>query len=124
MPTHKLFLLPGDGIGPEVMAEVEKVAAWFERTGVALLCDRARARRRLRHRPAHGVPISDADMARAAAADAILLGAVGGPKWVDVAYELRPEAGPPAAAQGSRPLRQPAPRHLPPGARRRLLAQA
>ncbi len=39
------------------------------------------------------MPVSDADMARAAAADAVLLGAVGGPKWDGVPYEIRPEAG-------------------------------
>ncbi len=35
MATFKMFLLPGDGIGPEVMAEAEKVAAYFTKTGVA-----------------------------------------------------------------------------------------
>ena len=92
MPTHKLFLLPGDGIGPEVAAEVEKVCGWFERAGVASFA----IERGLVGGcaiDAHGVPISDDDMARAAAADAILLGAVGGPRWESVAYELRPEAG-------------------------------
>ncbi len=92
MATHKLLLLPGDGIGPEVMAEVEKVLAW--------LGDQGSARFALDHGlvggcaiDAHGVPISDADMAKAEAADAVLLGAVGGPKWDGVPYEIRPEAG-------------------------------
>ena len=92
MPTHKLLLLPGDGIGPEVMAEVEKVLARLGRDGAV--------RFEVEHGlvggcaiDAHGVPVSDADMARAAAADAVLLGAVGGPKWDGVAYEIRPEAG-------------------------------
>jgi 3-isopropylmalate dehydrogenase len=92
MPTHKLLLLPGDGIGPEVMAEVEKVLARLGQDGAA--------RFEVEHGlvggcaiDAHGVPVSDADMARAAAADAVLLGAVGGPKWDGVAYEIRPEAG-------------------------------
>ena len=34
MATHKLLLLPGDGIGPEVMREVEKVVGWFRRNGI------------------------------------------------------------------------------------------
>jgi 3-isopropylmalate dehydrogenase len=92
MPTHKLLLLPGDGIGPEVMGEVEKVLARLGRDGDL--------RFEVEHGlvggcaiDAHGVPVSDADMARAAAADAVLLGAVGGPKWDGVAYEIRPEAG-------------------------------
>ncbi len=92
MATHKLLLLPGDGIGPEVMAEVEKVLGWLGHQGSA--------RFTLDHGlvggcaiDAHGVPISDADMAKAETADAVLLGAVGGPKWDGVAYEIRPEAG-------------------------------
>jgi 3-isopropylmalate dehydrogenase len=92
MPTHKLFLLPGDGIGPEVMAEAEKVMAFFTREGSA----RFEVEKGLvggRAYDAHGQAISDADMARADAADAILLAAVGGPKWADVPYEARPEAG-------------------------------
>ena len=92
MPTHTLLLLPGDGIGPEVMAEVEKVLAWLGDTGAA----RFEVVRGLVGGcaiDAHGVPVSDADMAKAEAADAVLLGAVGGPKWDGVPYEIRPEAG-------------------------------
>jgi 3-isopropylmalate dehydrogenase len=92
MSTYKLFLLPGDGIGPEVMAEVEKVTAFFTREGGA----RFEIEKGLVGGcayDAHGQAISDADMARAAAADAILLAAVGGPKWEGVPYEVRPEAG-------------------------------
>lgn len=92
MATHKLFLLPGDGIGPEVMAEVEKVVQFFNATGAAkfeiekgLVGGSAY--------DAHGKAISDADMARAAAADAVMLAAVGGPKWDGVPYDVRPEAG-------------------------------
>ena len=92
MTTYSLFLLPGDGIGPEVMAEVEKVMVALEGEGVA--------RFDLDHglvggcaHDAHGVPISDQDMAKAQAADAVLLGAVGGPKWDGVPYEVRPENG-------------------------------
>ena len=80
MTVHKLFILPGDGIGPEVMAEVEKLAAWFTREGIVhfeiekgLVGGAAY--------DAHKTAISDADMARAQAADAVLLAAVGGPKW-------------------------------------------
>ena len=92
MATYKLLLLPGDGIGPEVMAEVMRLVAWLNARGP--------------HRfeteedlvggaalDAHGTPISEAAMARAEAADAVLFGAVGGPKWAGTAYERRPEAG-------------------------------
>ncbi len=92
MTTYKLLLLPGDGIGPEVMAEVEKIAAWFGEAGLA----RFEIEKGLvggSAYDAHGQAISDGDMALAKAADAVLLGAVGGPKWDAVPYEARPEAG-------------------------------
>lgn len=92
MTTHKLLLLPGDGIGPEVMAELRKVVDWLGRAGLAsfetesdLVGGSAI--------DAHGKPLSDATLALAEAADAVLLGAVGGPKWNGVPYEIRPEAG-------------------------------
>jgi 3-isopropylmalate dehydrogenase len=92
MASFKLFLLPGDGIGPEVMAEVRKVIEYFTREGAA--------RFELEEGlvggcayDAHGLAISDADMALAAEADAVLLAAVGGPKWDAVPYDVRPEAG-------------------------------
>src|SRR5579863_739215 len=92
MASFKLLLLPGDGIGPEVMAEVEKVIAFFNREGGA----RFEIEKGLVGGcayDAHGQAISEADMSRAQAADAVLLAAVGGPKWEGVAYEVRPEAG-------------------------------
>src|SRR5450631_829118 len=92
MPSYKLFVLPGDGIGPQVMAEVEKIAAWFTREGIV----RFEIEKGLVGGAAydvHKTAISDADMTRAQAADAVLLAAVGGPKWDHVPYELRPEAG-------------------------------
>ncbi len=92
MPQHSLFLLPGDGIGPEIMAEVKALIAFINEAGLAdfrldegLVGGCAY--------DAHGAAISEADMARAMAADAVLFGAVGGPKWASVAYEVRPEAG-------------------------------
>ena len=92
MATHKLFLLPGDGIGPEVMAEAEKViAALNAEGGVRFETDRGLVGGCAFD--AHGKAISDADMARAQAADAVLLAAVGGPKWANVPYDVRPEAG-------------------------------
>ncbi|WP_264049520.1 3-isopropylmalate dehydrogenase [Methylobacterium flocculans] len=92
MTPYKLLLLPGDGIGPEVMAEVEKVIGTLAEMGLA----RFEIERDLvggSAIDAHGKPLTDEALARADAADAILLGAVGGPKWADVAYEIRPEAG-------------------------------
>ncbi|KQT90280.1 3-isopropylmalate dehydrogenase [Methylobacterium sp. Leaf466] len=92
MTSYKLLLLPGDGIGPEVMAQVEVVLGVLSGAGLA----RFEIERDLvggSAIDAHGVPLADATLARADAADAILLGAVGGPKWATVAYEIRPEAG-------------------------------
>lgn len=92
MTTHKLLLLPGDGIGPEVMAEVRGVLDWIEKAGLAsfeieedLVGGAAY--------DAHGSAVSDQAVDLAQEADAVLFGAVGGPKWDDVPYEARPEAG-------------------------------
>ncbi|MDQ0473808.1 3-isopropylmalate dehydrogenase [Labrys wisconsinensis] len=92
MATHKLLLLPGDGIGVEVMAEVKRLVAFLDKSGLAafeieedLVGGSAY--------DAHGVAITDAAMDRAQAADAVIFGAVGGPKWADVPYAARPEAG-------------------------------
>ncbi|MFY9289178.1 MAG: 3-isopropylmalate dehydrogenase [Methylorubrum rhodinum] len=92
MSTYKLLLLPGDGIGPEVMTEVEKVVGWLGRAGLASF-ETEHGHVGGSAIDAHGKPLSDETLARADAADAILLGAVGGPKWTGIAYDLRPEAG-------------------------------
>jgi len=92
MATHKLLILPGDGIGPEVMGEVEKVVGWFSKQGIAGF-ETERGLVGGTAYDAHGEAISNADMALAQAADAVLFGAVGGPKWADVPYSKRPEAG-------------------------------
>ncbi|MFI8747714.1 3-isopropylmalate dehydrogenase [Pseudomonas sp. NPDC077186] len=88
----QILVLPGDGIGPEIMAEAVKVlnlandkyALGFELSfddlgGAAI--DR------------YGVPLADETLARARAADAVLLGAVGGPKWDAIDPAIRPERG-------------------------------
>jgi 3-isopropylmalate dehydrogenase len=92
MATHKLLLLPGDGIGPEVMAEVKRLIAWLNAQGIAHFeteqglvggsaydAHEGRDHRR------------SATMAKAMAADAVIFGAVGGPKWDSVPYEVRPK---------------------------------
>jgi 3-isopropylmalate dehydrogenase len=92
VPRWSLLLLPGDGIGPEVIAEIDKLVGWCAKTGIADFdtvtdlvggsCYDAR-----------GVAVTDETMAVAAEVDAVLFGAVGGPKWDGVPYEVRPEAG-------------------------------
>jgi 3-isopropylmalate dehydrogenase len=92
MATHKLLLLAGDGIGPEVMAEVKRLIDFLDKKGIAKFeieeglvggsCY-----------DAHGVAITDETMAKAQTTDAVIFGAVGGPKWDQVPYDVRPEAG-------------------------------
>jgi 3-isopropylmalate dehydrogenase len=92
MTTHHLLLLPGDGIGPEVVGEVKRVIAWMNERGP----DRFEYEEGLVGGSAydtHGKAVSDETMGRALAVDAVLLGAVGGPKWDKVPYEVRPESG-------------------------------
>jgi 3-isopropylmalate dehydrogenase len=92
MAAHKLLLLPGDGIGPEVMAEVEKLAGALQKAGVASFEIEKGLVGGCAY-DAHGKAISESDMGLAMAADAVIFGAVGGPKWDGVPYDVRPEAG-------------------------------
>lgn len=92
MATHKLLLLPGDGIGPEVMAEVKKLIAWMNSHGMGKFETEEALVGGCAY-DAHGVAVTDETMAKANAADAIIFGAVGGPKWDKVPYDVRPEAG-------------------------------
>ncbi|OCP11457.1 3-isopropylmalate dehydrogenase, partial [Ensifer sp. LC14] len=83
---------PGDGIGPEAMAEVRKIIAYMNaELGAGFVTDEGLVGGSAYD--AHGQAISEADMEKALAADAVLFGAVGGPKWDAVPYEVRPEAG-------------------------------
>ncbi len=92
MKSYKLFLLPGDGIGPEVVREVVRVADWFGKAGLVHFEMETGLVGGCAY-DAHGAAISESDMALAHAADAVLFGAVGGPKWDAVPYDVRPEAG-------------------------------
>ena len=90
--SANVLLLPGDGIGPEATLEVKKLMTRLAETGLArfeieedLVGGSAF--------DAHGEAVSDQTMGRALAADAVLFGAVGGPKWDNVPYDKRPEAG-------------------------------
>src|ERR1700723_1462147 len=92
MACCKLLLLAGDGIGPEVMAEVKRLLGFLAKAGIATFeteeglvgggCY-----------DAHKISITEETMAKAHAADAVIFGAVGGPKWDNVPYDVRPEAG-------------------------------
>ncbi|WP_269714621.1 3-isopropylmalate dehydrogenase [Caulobacter sp. NIBR2454] len=83
-----LLLLPGDGIGPEVCAQVRRVAA-------ALTPDLTVEEKIYggASYDAHGTPLTEDTLNAALAADAVLMGAVGGPQWADAPRDKRPEAG-------------------------------
>jgi len=92
MANPSLLILAGDGIGPEVMAEVRRIIDWFgakrnmpfdvseDLVGGAAY-------------DVHGTPLTDATMAHAQEVDAVLLGAVGGPKYDDLDFSVKPERG-------------------------------
>jgi 3-isopropylmalate dehydrogenase len=92
MATHNLLLLAGDGIGPEVMAEVKRLIALMNKMGLARFETEEGLVGGCAY-DAHKVAITDETMAKAMAADAVIFGAVGGPKWDKVPYDVRPEAG-------------------------------
>jgi 3-isopropylmalate dehydrogenase len=90
--TYRVVAIPGDGIGPEIVAVARDVLdaaaaghgfaiAWSDVLAGGAAID------------AYGVAVRDEDLARCAAADAVLLGAVGGPKWDDPTARVRPEQG-------------------------------
>ena len=94
MPRNiaKLLLLPGDGIGPEVMGEVERALGWFaDHRGLAFESERDLVGGAALE--AHGVPLTEATLAKALGADAVLFGAVGGPQWDRLPFQKKPEQG-------------------------------
>ena len=92
MSNYHLLLLAGDGIGPEVMADVKKLIEQFNKKGIARFSfDEGLVGGACYE--ADKVSITDATMAKAEAADAVIFGAVGGPQWDKVPYDVRPEAG-------------------------------
>ncbi|GAB30808.1 3-isopropylmalate dehydrogenase [Acetobacter pasteurianus] len=86
----KLLVLPGDGIGPEIMREVRHVIDWLEsRRGLSFdITEDVVGGASLAE---YGVPIRDEVIEKAWAADAVLFGSVGDPKWAHVGFEKRPE---------------------------------
>ena len=90
--NRKVLVLPGDGIGPEIMGEVMRVIEFFDRRRLAsfevsegLVGGAAYE--------ASGTPLTEETLARAQASDAVLFGSVGGPKWETLPFELQPERG-------------------------------
>ncbi|SFD65911.1 3-isopropylmalate dehydrogenase [Roseivivax sediminis] len=92
MPNPSLLILPGDGIGPEVMTEVRRVVSWFgDKRGLNF--DVSEDLVGGAAYDAHGTPLTDATMDKAQAVDAVLLGAVGGTKYDNLDFSVKPERG-------------------------------
>lgn len=90
--NKSLLMLPGDGIGPEVMGEVRRVVEWMDKRR-AVSFDVTEDLVGGAAIDAHGIPLADATMDKAMNVDAVLLGAVGGPKWDELPFERKPERG-------------------------------
>lgn len=87
-----LLMLAGDGIGPEIMVEARRVVDWLmENRGLNFTVHEGLVGGAAYD--AHGVALDDDTLALAGQVDAVMLGAVGGPKWDGVDYDKRPEAG-------------------------------
>ena len=87
---RKILLLPGDGIGPEVVSEVKKIIEWFNKkksldfeTEEGLVGGASYEK--------HKKPITDEVFYKALESEAVILGAVGGPKWDNLEFSKRPE---------------------------------
>lgn len=92
MSNPSLLILPGDGIGPEVMAEVRRIIDWYgEKRDMPF--DVSEDLVGGAAYDVHGTPLHDDTMARAQEVDAVLLGAVGGPKYDVLDFSVKPERG-------------------------------
>jgi 3-isopropylmalate dehydrogenase len=92
LANPSLLILAGDGIGPEVMAEVKRIITWFgTKRGVTF--DVSEDLVGGCAYDAHGTPLHDDTMAKAQSVDAVLLGAVGGPKYDALDFSVKPERG-------------------------------
>jgi len=90
--TYNLLILPGDGIGPEIMDATRRVLGWYSaKRGFAYEAEEDLVGGISYE--THGEPATDAMMAKALAADAVLFGSVGGPQWDKLPFHLKPERG-------------------------------
>lgn len=92
IPVKQITIVAGDGIGPEVMNAVKSVIARINQSGDAQLNLTEHLIGGASY-DAHGTPLTDDVIAACKQSDVIMLGAVGGPKWANVPYDKRPEAG-------------------------------
>ncbi|MGH1456859.1 MAG: 3-isopropylmalate dehydrogenase [Alphaproteobacteria bacterium] len=92
MTTYTLQILPGDGIGPEIMNEAIKLINWVnDNTDITINTIEDKIGGQAYDE--YGIPLADSTLESCRNADAILMGSVGGPKWDGVDYNKRPEAG-------------------------------
>ncbi|MCH8543278.1 MAG: 3-isopropylmalate dehydrogenase [Alcanivorax sp.] len=90
--TKQILIMPGDGIGPEIVAEAVKVLdVAKQRFGLDIATDEALVGGAAYD--AHGDPLPEVSLEKARAADAILFGSIGGPKWDSIERDKRPERG-------------------------------
>jgi len=90
--SRKILILPGDGVGPEIVREARRVLEAVNKSfGLDLVFDKALIGGASIDE--YGVPLGDEALDKARAADAILLGAVGGPEWDGLERSIRPERG-------------------------------
>jgi 3-isopropylmalate dehydrogenase len=90
--NRKVLVLPGDGIGPEIMRQVLRIAEFFDRRHIASF-DITEGLVGGAAYDADGVPLTEHTLEQAKQSDAVLFGSVGGPKWETLPFELRPERG-------------------------------
>ncbi len=90
--NKKMLILAGDGIGPEVMAQVRRVIDWFDRRRAVKFDVQDGLVGGVSY-DKHGTPLTDNTLADAMASDAVLFGSVGGPRYDVLPFEKRPERG-------------------------------
>ncbi|NIP71874.1 MAG: 3-isopropylmalate dehydrogenase [Gammaproteobacteria bacterium] len=89
--SKKILVLPGDGIGPEIIAQAVKVLQFLRGEGLDVVLEQGLVGGAAYDET--GTPLPEETLARARGADAVLLGAVGGPKWEPLGIAERPERG-------------------------------
>ena len=87
---RKFLLLPGDGVGPEVVGEVKKIIQWFN-SNKSLDFEIEEGLAGGASYDKHGTPITDEVFYKALESEAVILGAVGGPKWDNLEFSKKPE---------------------------------
>ena len=87
---RKFLLLPGDGVGPEVVGEVKKIIQWFN-SNKSLDFETEEGLAGGASYEKHGTPITDEVFYKALESEAVILGAVGGPQWDNLEFSKRPE---------------------------------